>query len=118
MGEEPGMYDRIKTAQAICGAMVNARYLDTHESLCERCYRKETNDEIARLRTALAEAQRENEELRADRDRVDAIIEFGLDVCLVVPPDNPDSPLWPTVAIDLDSRDAIDRAIREARRGE
>ena len=88
--------------------------VDGHMDTCVRL----VDDEMDILRTALAEAQRENEELRADRDRVDAIIEFGLDVCLVVPPDNPDSPLWPTVAIDLDSRDAIDRAIREARRGE
>lgn len=81
-------------------------------------------------RTALAEAQRENEALRADRDRLDFIeriyahVQFRgkLNVwtvdCGLFYPEGIDGPKRELLFDSQDIREAIDRAIREARRGE
>lgn len=76
--------------------------------------------ELAEIRTALAEAQRELDELRADRERLDFIITGCTG--LTFADDNIADVFFETVAQHEDMRigfrAAFDAAIREARRGE
>jgi hypothetical protein len=92
-------------------------------ALCSRCHAVVTqpwHDKLRETSAALAEAQRELDELRADRERLDFIITGCTG--LTFADDNIADVFFETVAQHEDMRigfrAAFDAAIREARRGE